>query len=196
MEQDDRSEQKHLGNLIRKQRQAQGLTLQALCDRAGLSVGYLSQVERANATPSLGTLAQIADALSLGLEYFVARPTPADAITRADARAAFNVTEGGLTYETLGAEFPGHELSSFLITAPPGFVSETFQHEGEELIFLLEGEIEHMLDGQWFTLRAGDSLHYNGAMPHAWKTCGTAPVRMIWTGTLSVLQGRAEGHPP
>ena len=52
------------------------LTLQALCDEAGVSVGYLSQVERGNATPSLGTLAQIAYALDLGLDYFVARPLP------------------------------------------------------------------------------------------------------------------------
>lgn len=65
-----------LGQLIRKCRQQRNMTLKELCDNAGISVGYLSQVERGNATPSLGTLAQISHTLGLGLDYFVARPKP------------------------------------------------------------------------------------------------------------------------
>ena len=50
----DQLERAELGNLIRKCRQKRKLTLKELCDKAGVSVGYLSQVERGNATPSLG----------------------------------------------------------------------------------------------------------------------------------------------
>ena len=69
-----------LGSAIRKRRKQLGLTLQALSDRGGVSVGYLSQVERDNATPTLGTLAQIADALNVGLDYFIAASKPADGL--------------------------------------------------------------------------------------------------------------------
>ena len=62
------------GPLLRKRRRLLGLTLRQLCDRAGLSVGYLSQVENDKAVPTLGTLAQIAAALDVGLDYFVAQP--------------------------------------------------------------------------------------------------------------------------
>lgn len=194
----DQIERAKLGNVIRKCRQKRKLTLKELCDKAGVSVGYLSQVERGNASPSLGTLAQIARALDLGLDYFVTRPKPGDAVSYADQRRKFSISDSGVTYEALSSEFPGHELSAFIMNCPPGFQSETFQHEGEEFIYILSGSIEKSLDGETFTLREGDSLHYNGMTPHAWKTLGDTPARMLWTGTLVVLQGpensRLPGH--
>ena len=192
----DQIEQAKLGNLIRKCRQKRRLTLKELCDKAGVSVGYLSQVERGNATPSLGTLAQIARALDLGLDYFVTRPKPGDAVSYADQRRKFSISDTGVTYEALSTEFPGHELSAFIMNCPPGFQSETFQHEGEEFIYILSGSIEKSLDGETFTLREGDSLHYNGMTPHAWKTLGDTPARMLWTGSLVVLQGAQNGRLP
>ncbi len=192
----DQLERAKLGNLIRKCRQKRKLTLRELCDKAGVSVGYLSQVERGNATPSLGTLAQIARALDLGLDYFVTRPKPGDAVSYAEQRRKFSISDTGVTYEALSTEFPGHELSAFIMNCPPGFQSETFQHEGEEFIYVLSGTIEKSLDGETFTLREGDSLHYNGMTPHAWKTLGETPARMLWTGTLVVLQGAQKSRLP
>ena len=185
-----------LGPLIRKRRKALGLTLQALCDRVGLSVGYLSQVERHNATPSLGTLAQIAQALDVDLEYFIARPKPSDSLTRAAARPKFSLDDSSMIYEALGAAFPGAELSSYLLEVPPGFASEIVSHEGEEIIYVLEGEITQMLGDEHFRLRAGDSLHYQGTTPHAWSNPGDRPARLLWTGTLNVLRGRGAGRLP
>ena len=198
MVESDQIERTKLGSLIRKCRQKRRLTLKELCDKAGVSVGYLSQVERGNATPSLGTLAQIARALDLGLDYFVTRPKPGDAVSYADQRRKFSISDSGVTYEALSTEFPGHELSAFIMNCPPGFQSETFQHEGEEFIYILSGSIEKSLNGEAFTLHEGDSLHYNGMTPHAWKTLGDTPARMLWAGSLVVLQvaqiSRLPGH--
>ncbi|SDD67928.1 Transcriptional regulator, contains XRE-family HTH domain [Paracoccus isoporae] len=176
-----------LGSAIRKRRKQLRLTLQALCDRSGVSVGYLSQVERDNATPTLGTLAQIADALDVSLDYFIAAPKPSDGLTRAGERPQFALPSSELTYENIASDFPGAELSGYVLTVPPGFRSETVSHEGEELVFILDGEIEQELDGQAFRMTAGDSLHYSGETPHAWRNPTTAPARMLWTGTLTVL---------
>ena len=184
----DTTDRHALGQLIRKCRRQRGMTLQALCDKAGVSVGYLSQVERGNATPSLGTLAQIARALDLGLEYFVSRPRPADALSRAEGRPRFSIADKGVSYESLTADFPGHELSSYILHCPPGYISETSEHEGEEFIYVLSGAIEQTLGGETFVLKEGDSLHYDGATPHAWKTLGDAPARILWTGMLAVLK--------
>lgn len=178
----------NLGALIRKRRKQLALTLQALCDDAGLSVGYLSQVERGQATPSLGTLAQIAQGLNVGLEYFIATPKPADALSRAGARPQFSIDGSSILYESVSAEFPGAELSSYLLHVPPGYVSEIVSHEGEEIIFLLEGEITQTLGGQSFILQQGDSLHYTGSTPHSWSNVTDATARILWTGTLFVLQ--------
>lgn len=185
----DTATQGRIGALIRKSRQQQNLTLKELSDKAGISVGYLSQVERANATPTLGTLAQISDALQLELEYFIARPKASDAVTRADRRPHFSISDSGITYETLSAAVPGYELSSYILNCPVGFESEQFQHKGEEIIFVLEGVIEQVLGQEAFTLRPGDSMHFDGATAHSWRVLGDEPARLLWTGTLSVLQG-------
>ncbi|NHF73189.1 helix-turn-helix domain-containing protein [Paracoccus xiamenensis] len=176
-----------LGHVIRKRRKQLQMTLQALSDGSGVSIGYLSQVERDNATPTLGTLAQIADALGVGLEYFIAAPKPADGLTRAGQRPRFALPNSTLSYETLVAGFPGAELSGYVLTVPPGYASETVSHEGEELVFVLEGEIDQVLDGQSFRLRPGDSLHYSGQTPHSWANPTDRTARILWTGTLEVL---------
>lgn len=178
----------NLGALIRKRRKQLDLTLQALCDNAGLSVGYLSQVERSQATPSLGTLAQIAQGLDVGLEYFITTPKPADSLTRSGARPQFSIDGSPMMYEAISADLPGAELSSYLLHVPPGYASEVVSHEGEEIIFLIEGAITQTLGGQRFILQQGDSLHYVGSTPHSWSNETDAITRILWTGTLSVLQ--------
>ena len=186
----------NLGALIRKRRKQLNLTLQALCDDAGLSVGYLSQVERGHATPSLGTLAQIAQGLDAELDYFIAKPKPASSLSRAGARPRFSLNGSSMVYESVGAEFPGAELSSYILHVPPGYASETVSHEGEEIIFVLDGEITQMLDGERFVLQCGDSLHYSGSTPHSWSNTTDTTARILWTGTLAVLQRKGAVHLP
>lgn len=185
-----------LGALIRKRRKQLNLTLQALCDDAGLSVGYLSQVERGHATPSLGTLAQIAQGLDVELDYFITKPKPARSLSRAGARPRFSLNGSSMVYEAVGAEFPGAELSSYILHVPPGYASETVSHEGEEILFILEGEITQVLDGQSFVLQRGDSLHYSGSTPHSWSNTTDTTAQILWTGTLAVLQRQGAVHLP
>src|SRR3712207_9459357 len=73
----------NLGLLIRQERQKRGLTLVQACERARISPAFLSLVERGKATPSLGSLAGIADALELPVSTFVQIGLNADAVTRA-----------------------------------------------------------------------------------------------------------------
>ena len=189
-----RTQNLKIGPLVRARRRQMAMTLQALGKAAGVSVGYLSQIERDNATPSLGTLAQIAGALGVGLDYFIAMPQAADSLARAGERALFSLDGSSIHYEQLGADLPGHEMSSFILHVPPGYASEMVSHEGEELLYVLEGEIEQVLDGERMTLRPGDSLHYRGNRPHAWSNPGERTARLLWVGTLTVfhMAGRAD----
>lgn len=183
-----------IGVLIRARRRQLGLTLQQLGKAAGLSVGYLSQVERDNATPTLGSLAGIARALGVGLDYFIAQPRAEDGLTRAESRQQFSIAGSSIIYERLGTEFPGSQLSSFVLTVPPGYSSETVSHEGEELIYILEGTITQYLDGEEMVMKAGDSLHYRGNTPHAWKNTTDMPARLLWTGTLTVFSANGQAN--
>lgn len=174
-----------VGGLIRALRRRQDLTLQDICSRIELSVGHLSQIERDLATPSLGTLARIAQALGVGIEYFVAVPRAEEALSRSAERPRFSVHGSSILYERLSTDFPGSVLSSFLMTVPPGYRSETVAHDGEEIILLVEGEIVHWLDGQRMILHAGDALHFRSSQPHAWANPTERPARLVCTVTLS-----------
>ena len=173
-----------LGGRIRRRRQSMGLTLQELSNACGVSVGYLSQVERDNAVPTLGTLAEIAAALDVSIDHFIVTPRQSDSVTRAAERLRFSVSGTSIIYEQIGAEFPGHELTSFVMNVPPGYASETVQHAGEELIFVLEGEILQVVDGQQFLLQAGDSMHYLGQHPHSRSNPTPDVARILWTGKM------------
>lgn len=160
------------------------MTLQDLSNGCGVSVSYLSQIERDNAVPTLGTLAEIAAALDVSIDHFIATPRQADSVTRSDTRPQFSISGTSIIYEQIGAEFPGHELTSFILNVPPAYQSETVQHSGEELIFVLEGEILQVVNGQEFLLRAGDSMHYLGQHPHSWSNSSNHWARLLWTGKM------------
>ena len=172
-----------IGALIRARRRQLHMTLMELGEAATVSVGYLSQVERDHATPSLGTLAQIAKALSVSIDYFVATPAPHNALTRAGERNRFSLDGSSIIYERLGADFAGNQLSSFLMHVPPGYVSETVAHEGEEILYVL--------DGTEMVMNAGDSLHFRGNRPHSWSNHTDQPARLLWSGTLTLFRSSA-----
>jgi len=185
-----------VGALIRARRRQQHMTLMELGEAAEVSVGYLSQVERDHATPSLGTLAQIARALGVSIDYFIATPAPHSALTREGERNRFSIDGSSIVYERLGADFPGNQLSSFIMTVPPGYRSETVAHEGEEILYVLEGSITQRLDNEEMVMNAGDSLHFRGNRPHAWSNHTDKPARLLWTGTLALFRSTARPQRP
>lgn len=187
---------RRIGGLIRKRRKALNMTLKDLARVASVSVGYLSQVERDNAVPTLGTLAQIADGLDMEIGHFVSSPRATDAITRSEGRPRFSLPGSPIEYETLTRDRPGADMSGYIIHIPPGYASETVSHPGDELVLLLDGEIEQVADGEVFRLGPGDSFHFDGETPHAVRNVGTTTARILWAGTLDVLQSRERRRIP
>lgn len=184
------------GGRIRELRRKAGLTLQALADEAGISVGFLSQVERNKATPSLGTLAGLAAALGVEINWFIATPQPADAVTREGERARFSLADSSLVYERLDTRLPGGTLSSLIIHLPEGYASEVTRHSGEEMLFVLEGRIRQTLGEAVILLGPGDSLHFMGDTPHSFANVGPGPARLLWTGTTPRLIGTPPPEQP
>lgn len=178
------------GGRIRDLRRKANLTLQSVADDAGISVGFLSQVERDKATPSLGTLAGIAAALGVDMEIFINTPRPGDSLSRQCDRPRFAVSNTALGYERLTTSMPGSTLTSLIIHIPEGYTSDLNSHSGEESIFILEGQVRQSLNDQVFDLAPGDSMHFMGDTPHCFTNIGPGTARMLWTGTTPRLHGR------
>ena len=181
------------GGRIRELRRKAGLTLQALADASGISVGFLSQVERDKATPSLGTLASVASALNVEVDVFISAPKVADSVSRAGERERFSLDDSSLHYERITTTLAGGMLTSLIIHVPPGYASETVAHVGEEVMLVLEGTLRQTLGDATFMLHAGDSLHFMGDTPHSFSNTGDTPARLLWTGTSPRLIGPRPG---
>jgi transcriptional regulator with XRE-family HTH domain len=177
-----------IGALIRARRKQLRMTLRTLSEAAGISTGYLSVIERDQSIPSLGTLAQISRHLDVSMDYFIAVPGAGDGLTRAATRQKFALHGSSIEYERIAADFAGNVLSAFILNIPPGYRSETVSHEGEEILYILEGEITDRLDDEEMVLRAGDSLHFRGNRPHSWSNLTDSVARVFWTGTLPMFR--------
>ncbi len=177
--------EKYIGLEIRKQRQRADLTLQQLAKQAGLSQGMMSKIENGNTSPSLTTLAALADALALPLSALFTpleesrdvSYVPADQGLEIDRRG----TRAGHIYELLGHGVRGAVgVEPYLITLTEG--SETFgefQHEGAEFLYMLEGEVVYRHGNRQFHLRPGDSLFFDSIAPHGPVELVAVPARFL-----------------
>lgn len=177
------SETVAFGGRIRELRRRANMTLNDLALHSGVSVGFISLVERDKATPSLGTLASIAAALGVDVDVFISAPRPSQSVTRAQERAPFFLHDASLRYEQITTALNGGTLTSLIIHIPEGYASEETAHVGEELILIMEGQVRQTLGDASFVLNQGDSMHFMGDTPHSFANIGDGPARMLWAGT-------------
>lgn len=156
-----------LGKRLRERRKELGFTLKEVADRAGLSTGFISQVERDLTVPSISSLASISRVLETQITRFLSQPQGNSPHTRRDQRSVYALDGDNLQYERLSARFPGNVLNSVIVHEPPGHRSEPIQHEGEELFFILTGSITVEVEGEVTVLNTGDTIHFNSMRRHS-----------------------------
>lgn len=176
-----------LGGLLRERRKTLGMTLQAVADAAGLSVGFISQVERGLTAPSLGSLVSMAEALKSPLSAFLDQPVQSSTITHRQSRESYSTPGTVLTYERISAAFEGSQLHSVIVHEPPGHRGEPISHRGEEMFYILQGEITVEIEGEVEILRAGDSIHFDSTRVHSTWNHGTGPASILWCGTMDIF---------
>ncbi|MEM6610298.1 MAG: cupin domain-containing protein [Pseudomonadota bacterium] len=176
-----------IGGRIRARRKALGLTLQSVANDAGLTPGFISQVERGLAAPSISSLSAISKVLAVHpSELFQQPPTPGP-LTRSGDRPRYRIAQGPLRYERLTSSFNGNVLRSMIIHEPPGHRSEPIRHEGEELFFILSGELTVEVDGTTHLLETGDSIHFASTRVHSsWNHTETTTT-ILHTCTMDVF---------
>ena len=175
-----------LGKLLRVRRKELKLTMQAVADSAGLSVGFISQIERGLTAPSLASLAGISEILEMPMSAFLSQPG-ADDLSRQGARTSYSVPGADVSYERISTTFPGSQLHSVIIHEPPGFRSEPISHKGEEIFFILAGEITVEIEGEKRVMKAGDTIHFNSTRVHSTWNHGTETASILWCGTMDVF---------
>ncbi|HEX6093988.1 MAG TPA: cupin domain-containing protein [Dongiaceae bacterium] len=177
-----------MGRQIRELRKARGMTLAELSSRTGLSVSYVSQVERSVSSPSVIALYEISRALGVNVSYFFAdggsdEDSERAFIVRAGRRRKV-VIEAGAVDELLSPSLSG-SLEILMSHLPPGSVSgaRPYTHEGEEGGVIMEGQMELWIADKHFVLSKGDSFAFSSTLPHRYGNPGKTETVVIWAIT-------------
>ncbi len=173
-EQQARTSAERLGAKIRRMRNAEHLTLADFAAKSGLSISFLSQVERGLNDPSINSLRKIAAALDCPLSTFfedTARTT-GPVVRKHERRVLFN-TESHLTYQLL-SRLQGGRIELLLTMLEPGSASADtpLSHSGDEAAYVLQGECWFELGDESFSLSEGDAVYIVENTPHRFSNPG------------------------
>jgi DNA-binding transcriptional MerR regulator/mannose-6-phosphate isomerase-like protein (cupin superfamily) len=170
-----------LGPRLRQLRQARKLSLSRVAKAVGISVGFLSALERSQMTASVGTLSRIAKFYGTNiLDFSVQGGTPGP-LVRPKERKILEAGPG-VKLELLAWGNTVMEPHLFRI-APRSGSGESYTHHGEEFLFVLRGQLEISLADSQYQLRAGDSFYFESAREHSWKNPGKTETLILWINT-------------
>jgi transcriptional regulator with XRE-family HTH domain len=181
------AESQFLGTRIRALRKRRGMTLSELAEQSKLTAGYISQLERNLAYPSIPALFNIARSLGVTIQWFFASEAPTQEadrgyVVRRNARTSLHY-EDGITDELLSPQ-PLRQLEMLHSRFPPGTYSEeSYSHEGEEAGYVLSGEFELWVGDRHFRLQEGDSFSFSSQEPHRYGNPGEKDALILWVIT-------------
>jgi len=175
-----------LGDRIRKAREERGLTLKDISSRTGIDLDTLKLMESNEMVPPLGQLIRLGKALDMKMGYFISpgvdRPMT---VVRADQRQAVSrygekkSEQYGYLYESLAPEKGNRMMEPFVVTLLPTDAEEFSTHDGQEFLFVLEGEMKVQVGERVEYLRPGDAVYYDSNQAHLVKSVGGNQTRVL-----------------
>ena len=172
-----------LGAKVAAERADRGWSLAQLAQRAGLSPATVHKIEKSGMTPTIASLMKIAAALGRSVAYFVEEPANPDVnVVRGDDRAPVYTSKQGLDLTNLSGRYGPFLIAGAEATLQPYADSgpTPMNHPGEELVIVTAGTIDFTVDGEAYSIRAGDSIHFRTLLPHSWRNPTEEPARAIW----------------
>ncbi len=170
-----------IGRRLRQLRGKRGVGLAEVAKAVGISVGFLSAIERSHMSASVGTLRKLARFYKTNiLDFF--DPTESNTpLVRPKKRKVLEAGPG-VRMELLAWGNTVMEPHLFRI-APQAGSGESYAHEGEEFLFLLRGELKIALADEEYSLKRGDSFYFESATPHHWRNPGHSETWVLWINT-------------
>jgi len=175
-----------IGERIRSIRRDRGMSLDALSKKTGFAKSYLSEIETLKKEPPIRALSKIAFALWVDIAFLLTGdPRNSSAhkisIVRRDERQSTQGPYGsrGYLYDSLTYNKVDRIMDAYIITIGPALPPEPFIHEGQEVVYVLEGIQELLYDGQKYLLDEGDCVCFDSDRPHYSRTVGDKPGKIL-----------------
>jgi DNA-binding transcriptional MerR regulator/quercetin dioxygenase-like cupin family protein len=179
---DEKESRESIGTqLLRLRRQAE-FTLANVAKRTGVSTSFLCSLELGSANPSIATLQKLARLYNTNVLSFFAERNNARRLVRPSDRKILKPNPG-VRMELLALGNTKMEPHLFRI-APGATSGGSYDHEGEEFIFVLQGKLEIWLDEvERYVMDTGDSLYFESTQAHRWRNVGDKEALLLWVNT-------------
>lgn len=171
-----------IGKRIKAFRINKRITLEQLADQAGFTKGYLSRIEKSEKSPPVSTLGIIARALDITISTLLGEENHYTSIGIVKKKErpliARDGSAFGYSYEAIAHKFPNKKMEPFILTLPVNLKKKSiFQHEGEEILFVLEGTMKFFHGNQEYIVEKGDCLYFDSSFPHFGESLGRKEVK-------------------
>lgn len=176
-----------VGQRIRQFREHKGLSLNDLAQRTGLPQEMLAEIEAETASPPLGILIKLGKALDMRLGTLIAsgedRPYTVVRVAERQQMSRFASQKGtsyGYSYETLAPRKKNRSMEPFIVTLQPTKeIVDPSTHDGEEFIYVLEGQMEALVGDAIEVLSPGDAIYYDSTVPHLVRPYNDKPAKIL-----------------
>jgi len=170
------------GQRFRRLRQRRNLSLVQVAGATGVSVGFLSALERGQMRASVATLTRIARFYRTNLLSFFDDSKKNSRLVLPKERRVLETTKG-VRMELLA--WGNKVMEPHLFRIKPGSGSgEPYTHEGEEFLHVIRGTFEIWIgNDEHYKLRPGDSLYFESSTPHRWRNPGSSEAWLLWINT-------------
>jgi DNA-binding transcriptional MerR regulator/quercetin dioxygenase-like cupin family protein len=170
-----------IGPRLRQLRLKKGHSLIRVARAVGISVGFLSAIERSQMSPSVATLRRLARFYKTNiLEFFDAGESHSPLVSPRD-RKVLEISSG-VRMELLAMGHPVMEAHLFRVQPGAG-CGESYTHAGEEFLYVMRGAFRIMLDETEYRLKTGDSFYFESMVPHRWWNPGKQQACVLWVNT-------------
>ena len=175
----------NIGEKLRKLRLQRELTQEEMADRCELSKGFISQVERDLASPSIATLTDMLECLGSNLkEFFSETGDEKYVFSRNDmfVKEDGETLRGSITWLVPSAQ--KNDMEPILVElGEGGRTQELPPHEGEEFGYVLGGNLTLHVDGKMLRVRAGESFSLHPGAVHWVENTGKRKAQLLWVST-------------
>jgi len=174
-----------IGREVRDFRRKLDMTVADVAKLAGLSAGMLSKIENGMTSPSLATLQALSRALHVPVTAFFRKFEEQRDATFVRAGQGLMIerrgTRAGHQYQLIGHTVRRSiAVEPYIITlTEESDVFPLFQHEGVELIYMLQGEVSYRHGDRTYRLKPGDSLFFDAEVPHGPDDLVMLPIRFL-----------------
>jgi electron transfer flavoprotein alpha subunit len=167
------------GALVRQLREARDWSLEDLAQNTGQTPDFIAQVESDQLSPSVSFIVRMAQAMQVDPGTFLKKEEQA-AIHDRRLQAYYRRTQE-YSYTNLTPDSEKSHLHAFMVAIEPRQAHKpvAYKHEGEEFIYLMEGELEFTLASKVYQLKPGESIHFNSNIPHKLRSLSNEPTRCL-----------------